>query len=294
VRKRKEGKGYSTYSDLLERGEASMNAIREGKIKKTEIVGLVAALVIPLLIYGIVRLDEIYFVWSSPTLHFAIEILSFAVGLAIFGFAIQGFKVAGSRRILLLGSAFLLMGLLDAIHAFAFKDMPALIIPTGSAYATYYWILSKVFGAVLLFLSVLLPDVTIGEKSRKKVSLVVSVSIVVFSLFVGWFIANYIEFLPPMFVAGQGLTPLKIYLEYFVMFLLAATCVLYLRIFLKTGNRLLYFFIVGFVFFITSEMSFTLYRDVWDVNIWLGHSFKVISYGFFLIGLIDLYLSKSD
>ncbi len=271
-----------------------MNTIQKRKIRKAEFIGLAVALVMPLLIYGVASREGMYFVWVSPTLHFVIEFLSLIVGLTILGFAIQGFKTAGSRRILILGSAFLLMGLIDAIHAFAFKDMPALIVPTGSAYATYYWILSKVFGAILLFLSVLFPDDTIGEKSRKTSYLVVSFFIVAFALFVGWFVASYIEFLPPMFIVGQGLTPLKIYLEYFAMFLLAATSAFYLRIFLRTGNKLLYCFIVGFVFFVISELSFTLYKDVWDVYIWLGHSFKVISYGFFLVGLISLRLSKSD
>jgi len=261
-------------------------------MKRNELIGVIVAIVLPLLLYGIFSLQGTYFTWPSPPLHFFIEIFSAIIGVVVFSFAILGFRTTGSRRILLLGSAFLLMGLIDTIHALAFQDMPALIVPTGSAYSIYYWILSKVFGAILLFLSVSLPNAVINEKSRNKLTFYVTASVVIFSLFIGWIVANYMEILPVMFIAGKGLTPLKIYLEYFVMFLLAVTGLLYLRIFLKTGNRVLYWFIVGFIFFIMSELSFTLYRDVWDTYIWLGHLFKVVSYGLFLWGLIGLRKSS--
>lgn len=57
------------------------------------------------------------------------------------------------------------------------------------------------------------------------------------------------------------------------MLLLAATGLVYFRMFLKTGNRLLYLFILGFLF-VMSEFSFMLYKDVWDSYIWLWHLFQ--------------------
>ncbi|MFH1473545.1 MAG: MASE3 domain-containing protein [Candidatus Aenigmatarchaeota archaeon] len=257
-------------------------------MKRNELIGIGAAIAMPLLIYGISNLQGIYFTFSSIVLHFIIELFSIIVGIVIFYFAVQGFRKTGDRQILLLGSAFLLLGLIDMFHTFAFKNMPAIIVPTGAAYATYYWILSKVFGVVLLFLSILLPNAVVNEKYRKKLVSCATVSIVIFSLFIGWFVANYIEILPPVFIEGVGLTPLKIYLEYSVMLLLAVTSLICLRMFMKTGNKVLYWFILGFIFFIMSELSFTFYKDVWDTYIWLGHLFKVASYSLFLMGLVRL------
>jgi PAS domain S-box-containing protein len=86
------------------------------------------------------------------------------------------------------------------------------------------------------------------------------------------------EALPVMFMHGQGLTPLKISIEYLVVVLSAAAAVIYLRSYRQSGNRFFELMAAAMIVTAFSELFFTLYAAAYDVYNFLGHVYKVVAY----------------
>ncbi len=85
----------------------------------------------------------------------------------------------------------------------------------------------------------------------------------------GWF--------PDCFVPGRGLTPFKILSEYAISALMAASCFLFLRRREVFGRWVTTLVVAAGAMTIFSELSFTLYSDVYGFTNYLGHIFKLLS-----------------
>ena len=83
---------------------------------------------------------------------------------------------------------------------------------------------------------------------------------------------------PVCFIEGKGLTVFKVLSEYvIVVFLLGSAYALYLR---RDQVEQSVFGSVGIAMIITaaSELSFTLYTDVYGIANMIGHMLKIVSY----------------
>lgn len=110
---------------------------------------------------------------------------------------------------------------------------------------------------------------------------------------------HYLKLVPPLFVEGSGLTPLKISLEYLVILCYGLIFVLlhkYRTHLKETLHTNLCYFLI---FSITSEIAFTFYKNVYDTYNLIGHLYKVVAYGFlyravYLSGVIDHLSNLSE
>lgn len=225
------------------------------------------------------------FIFFSPTGHFAVEFFSVVVGVAVAYLSLRTFSKTGSSRVLIVGSAFFLMAALDFLHSLSFADMPQTLLPVGTNIQLQFWITSRVLGGLLLLAAVALPDR--GILSRRRFSLAAAffgVSLL-FAAALSAVIWLFPKALPVYFVEGSGLTPLKIAFEYIAMGAYAAAAIFLLRGYRRTRSELTYWFALGLVVLVFSELCFTLYRNPWEFIVWLGHSFKIAAFAAFLIGL---------
>jgi len=100
----------------------------------------------------------------------------------------------------------------------------------------------------------------------------------------------WLKIFPDCFIDGQGLTRFKVISEYIIsiVFLGAIAKLYFERDYI---NQFLYkIMIAAMVVTILSEMSFTLYTDVYGLMNFIGHIFKIIAYylvywGIFLYGI---------
>ncbi|MCX9025747.1 MAG: PAS domain S-box protein, partial [Candidatus Methanoperedens sp.] len=250
---------------------------------------LIVLLLLSLLSFLIIEIFPALFyktmdVASYLVFHNIAEFFSIIVSFSIFGVGWYTFNQSRDRHALFLSTAFLGIGLLDFMHTLSYAGMPAFITPNSANKSTQLWIAARMFTAIVFLASAFIES---DSKSRwlTKSNLLAIIFTISGLVFIG--IIFYPLYMPATFIENVGLTPFKIYSEYLIISLLILTSTVYWKRFLRTGNRMLIFYIAAFVFCIFSELAFAGYKSVFDTYNVLGHIYKVaafvlIYYGIFI------------
>lgn len=264
-------------------------------VKEVKKVGFGAIIVWTLVFLAIVLLSKtvLYFVvpinWYTPY-HVIIEFLTVIVGIAVFYYSNKSYKQTGSNVVRIIGWAFLAMALIDIFHTMAFKGFPNPFFTPGSNAGIWFWIPARLVGAVLLFISAI---VSISKKKRKNFSFLKWLTVVYVVVMIPLAIYDaHAHVLPAMFIDGVGLTPLKIFLEYFVMALFGVTAIVYGLVFYRNRSKTLDYFIIGLIATFFSELAFTMYLSVSDVFNFVGHILKLAAYICFYYGIVSSLRTK--
>ncbi|MFA9423595.1 MAG: MASE3 domain-containing protein [Sedimentibacter sp.] len=218
---------------------------------------------------------EIMSVATYLTWHNLFEFASILAAFSIFIVTFYIYDESGSLRMIILGCAFLVMGSIDIFHTLSYKGMEDFFISNISANrATTFWILSRIIGSLGILVAVIIPIQY--ECKIKKWFFVIPTSIVVMTIF---FVVTYLpDFLPAMFIEGQGLTKWKIALEYLVILVMLITFIKIAMDYNKDGSRQEYLFMIGILMSIFSEFAFVSYASVYDIYNYIGHIYKIIAY----------------
>jgi len=225
-----------------------------------------------------IQLDRVMDKSSYLVFHNIAEFFSIMVSLSVFGIGWFTYNQSKDRHALFLGAAFLAVGLLDFMHTMSNAAMPDFITPNSTNKSTQLWIIARLFDASAFLASAYIyPD----NKSRCLARRPLLMSVLIFTglVFIG--VVFFPSYLPATAIPGIGLTPLKRYLELFVMFMLAAAAVAYWRRLQLTGDRTLLYYPAAFIICIFSEGVFASYKTGYDTYNVLGHIYKVAA--FFLI-----------
>jgi hypothetical protein len=182
--------------------------------------------------------------------------------------------------LLLLAFTFLIVGMIDLFHTLSFKGMPFFITASSVQKATWFWIIARVIQSLLMLSLILLPDRKLQRDYR------------IFSLILGLILASIVGFiiivfeknLPMLVIEGKGTTLLKNGMEYGVSFVLFISLMvsLYQYYLVKKEDKL--YFALAFVFLLLTELIFTIYQSVFDLDNFLGHIYKVFGFYFILKG----------
>ena len=244
---------------------------------------LIAVSVLSLLSFLMVRLlhSLLYRTMSlGPylVLHNTTEFFSVLVSLSIFGVGWYTYDQLKDRHVLFLCCAFLAIGLMDFMHALGYPGMPDLITANSANKSTQFWIAVRLFSAVAFLISAYIYSDG-AKRWLSKWNLLIAAFAVSVIVFIG--VIYYPSYLPATFIKNSGLTPFKIYSEYLIVGLLIATFAAYWKRFLRTGDKLLIYYLAAFIICIFSELAFILYKSAFDTYNLLGHAYKVIA--FFLL-----------
>ncbi len=207
--------------------------------------------------------------WHSYLLfHSLAEIFSIVVSFSIFLFAWNTMAFSRDRFLIVLGTAYLFVGVLDLSHMFVYKGMGILAVE-GADHATQTWIAARYMES----LSLLLVPFLFHRRVNPNVVLVLysALSLALFALIFP------LDLFPRCYIPGVGLTPFKIVGEYVIcLILLAAAVALYLRRAAvdRVMTRLL---LASIGFTIASEIAFTNYVSVYGPANMAGHVLKIIS-----------------
>jgi len=211
-----------------------------------------------------------YIVW-----HNIFEFSSIIIAICIFCVSYYSFEQKQNFKYLFLGSMLLLMGFIDFFHTMSFKGMPDFLIPyTTSNPSTTFWILARLIGGFGLFAACLIPS-KLSFRFNKILFFILPILI---SLIILNLVTYYPNVLPQMFIEGQGLTDTKIFLEFVVMFLLLIAIFFLLYQYKKSHMTYIISLACALLFGLFSELSFTLYVDVYGIYNFIGHLLKFIMY----------------
>ncbi|MDQ5887779.1 MAG: hypothetical protein QG667_1070 [Pseudomonadota bacterium] len=216
--------------------------------------------------------------FSSPAgylpFHTFLEFLALVISAMVFAIAWNQRARPDNSHAILLGCGFLAVCLIDFGHTLSYAGMPDLVTPSGPEKAINFWLSGRYVAAITLL------GVALGTNRRWSPAacygaLLVSLSCVAL---VWWVCLAKADWLPRTFVAGQGLTGLKIGAEYLLaaLYLTAGGIIIYRQRNAGDSNQI--WLGVAACVQALAEMFFTLYADVTDVFNLLGHLYKVLAY----------------
>jgi diguanylate cyclase (GGDEF)-like protein/PAS domain S-box-containing protein len=212
--------------------------------------------------------------------HTAVELLAVVVAALVF---ITGCSAMLSKRkgaVIWLGVAFLGVGLLDALHLMSYAGMPDVFTPNSPQKSIFFWLAARMLAAMALLVYSLLPTVPKVGRMRKCIAVAFMLLVVSVLGYVGLLDADR---LPSLFIDGQGLTPLKIGLEWLIVALNLTTLVAFWRRRAALAGECLMALVFGVALSAVSEMFVTLFGviDTDSANA-LGHLYKVAAYLYLL------------
>jgi len=216
--------------------------------------------------------------FSAPSnylpLHNGLEFISIAVSVMVFALAWNLRRQADNSHLMRLGVGFLAVSLIDFAHTLSFAGMPTWVTPSGPEKAINFWLSGRLIAALTL-LSVARQALHHWSENICRSAVLAAV---LGSAVVWWIGLYHAETLPRTFVAGQGLTPLKITSEYLLMGLYGLAAVLLYQRSQRESNQDMQWLAASAWVQGLAEMFFTLYVDVTDLFNLLGHVYKAVAY----------------
>lgn len=210
------------------------------------------------------------------TWHIFLELSSIVMSFAVFAITFYTFEETNRLRSMIIACTFLAVSLLDLFHTISYKGMPVFLTESSAEKAAAFWILARLTMSFGMLTSSLVPyDRKV--RSREVLWVLVTVACCISLLLL---VSYHADDLPPLFVEGRGLTPLKVYLECLSIFAQLVTAILFLRAYVKEKceDKGYVIIVKGLVFSIFGSLAFTQYSDVYDTYNFLGHVYKIVAY----------------
>ena len=210
-------------------------------------------------------------------LHTLMEMAAIVVSMLVFAVGWAAHSRERPGNLLLLACVFFGVGLLDFLHTIAYAGMPDFVTPSGPEKAINFWLVARYLSALGLLAVAVLPWRPVSRLSVRWQGLL---GVTVLVALVAWLALFRVEWLPRTFIAGQGLTAIKVAAEYGLVVMFATAAFFFWRN-MRTQQP---YDVVGLFAAVStmalSELFFTLYSDVADIFNLLGHVYKVIAYAF--------------
>ena len=217
-------------------------------------------------------------------LEFVAVLVAFSIGILVWLIK-EGLEGFPAKFILVTGLTFFAVSLVDLIHILSFNGMPVFITSNSEQKAILLFVSGRFIVAFGIIAAITLPSKWFGNvKKAAKVINGFLTGIVAAVLFLA--MEQGLN-LPLLFVEGEGLTELKIYLEYSIIGLYGLCGFLLWAVRLRIGESIFYKLIYFLIFSGFSDLTFTFYENASDTFNLLGHLYKVTAY-YFLFKAISL------
>jgi len=236
------------------------------------------ALGVPLLLWQAIPANQLAI--SGPAflaVHSLMEIFAIVVAALIFFTGHGPHEAVRSIRSMALGCAFLAVALFDILHFLSYLGMPDLLSPNSPHKSILFWLAGRFAAGIGLLAYVLLPDTPDSRfPVRRHAWAVVLVAVIALA----YALLRSPESVPAMYVAGEGLTTLKIALEWSVFGLYLGVAVLLVMRRKQITNCDTESLLLALLLMALGEMFFVIYVEVSSTANLLGHAYKVVAYYF--------------
>lgn len=215
--------------------------------------------------------------------HSLVEILSVIVAFLIFILTLNAYKRLDNSFILIIGTSFLFVGLLDLLHAFSYSGLNVFPRATSDL-PTQLWISARYLQSFSMFIALLL----INKKtnfSKVFTAYTITFVLLIFSIF---FLKNF----PAAYIEGQGLTPFKVNSEYFISFLFFVSFFLLYANRKELDEKIFKLLNYSLALTIFAELTFTLYVSVYSYINAIGHFFKLISFYLIYKAIVEVSIKE--
>lgn len=222
--------------------------------------------------------------------HTSVELFSVVVALLVFVTGYRAILSARKGAVVLLGIAFLGVGLFDFLHTLSYAGMPNALTTNTPHKSIFFWLAARMLAASALLVYAWMPRRHDVSVPRKRVAVAVMLAAVAVVGSVGLLLPDRV---PALFLPGQGLTPLKIGLEW----LIVAINVLTLAVLWRRRGELMHESVAALGFAVAlsavAELFVTMLGivDKDGANV-LGHGYKVAAYLYLFHATFDEALRR--
>ena len=217
--------------------------------------------------------------------HSFAELLAIIIASGVFIFSWNTRSYQGNNYLRFIGISFLFIAVLDAFHMLTYDGM-VVFASQSTNLATQLWIAARYLQAFTFLTATLF-----FARSVNSAYVIAGYAALTILLLASIF---YWQIFPVTYIEGSGLTPFKINSEYLISTLLIASALLLLLNAKVFQLKVLLLLTGSILFTVASELIFTLYIDVYDIFIFLGHFFKICAYyllyrAILVTGLVEPY-----
>jgi diguanylate cyclase (GGDEF)-like protein len=238
---------------------------------------------LPLLLWQAVPANQVAI--SAPAflaVHSVMEIFAIIVAALVFFTGHGARDTVCSIRSIVLGYAFLAVALFDILHFLSYMGMPDLVSPNSPHKAILFWLCGRFAAGAGLLAYILIPEAPATRDSARRAALL-GVLLGVGAIATIFLVTP--QSLPAMYVAGLGLTPLKVALEWGVFGLyLGIAGLLFLRreqvSHCDVGSLMQALLLMA-----AGELFFIVYVEVSSTANLLGHLYKVFAYYYLYLAI---------
>ncbi len=210
-------------------------------------------------------------------MHIFCETFSIVISMIVFAIAYASTEDR-PVPVILLGAAFLAVGLCDFAHMLSFNGMPDFVTPANREKGLNFWLAARLIFALALLSFPLLPWRPCSSPRTRYWLLAGSLTL---TALVYWLGLYHQEIWPRTFIEGQGLTRFKVGAEYTIISILfCAGALFYYNAHKSSPPYDAENLFVAAVITILSEFTFTVYSEVTDVFNLVGHLYKILAYLF--------------
>jgi diguanylate cyclase (GGDEF)-like protein/PAS domain S-box-containing protein len=214
--------------------------------------------------------------------HSLVELFAVIVAFISAIVAWHTYALAKNQFLLLLGCGYFFIGGLDLAHMITFRGLSLLDNNTGNV-SLQFWIMARFFEACLLLVAPLFINADFRPRN-----IIIILSIITLLLCV----AILQNWLPVFYIEGKGLTFTKVILEYIIIILLLCALFTFWRARKDIEMNNLILINISIILTIFAEYSLTLYHELSDSMIILGHMLKLLSYWAIYVVLIESSLRQ--
>jgi len=216
--------------------------------------------------------------------HSIVELFSICIAFSVFSITLSSHRYLKNNYFLIVGIAYLFIGLIDLFHTLSYKGMP--IFTDYDYYANQLWIGARYLESITLLSGLFF--------LRMKKQLNIYVLMVVYTVLTTLILLSVFiwKIFPICFSDEVGLTPFKKISEYIIIVILLI-CLLMLHNVKKTFEPKIYYLIVASIICtIISEFSFTTYVSNYGFMSAFGHYFKIFSFYFVYMIILKIGIQE--
>jgi len=216
--------------------------------------------------------------YSYLLFHTLVEIFSICIAFTVFVLTWNSSGYIKNNYLLLIGTAYLFIGVLDLFHFMSYKGMP--IFWDYDYYANQIGLATQYLGGITWLISFffLKKQNHINKYIIFAIYLLLT-ALILHSVFVS-------KIFPVCFVDGVGLTPFKIYSEYEICFIFTIAIYVLRRNRDVFDKKVYHYLNWSMIFTILSDLCFTRYASIYGFTNMVGHYFKIFAFYFIYKAII--------
>lgn len=215
-------------------------------------------------------------------LHTSMEAFSITIAFCISIISIAFLKIHKQGYFIILGFAFLFVGLFDFLHAMSYPGMGVLKLDGDYNLSAQFFIIARYIECISFLLFCFLMDKRIKVLSTFTIYFIVSV-ILFLSVF-------YWRIFPECYTKDYGLTYFKIVSELIISGIQIINVYMLLSKRAKLSKNASTYMILFFITAAAAEILFTTYSNINDASMLAGNILRVVSYYFMYKALIKTSL----